>query len=56
MSYSAEQITEKGSQPKFVKKRAGKTNKKFQHKRIRRKMKNPDYVPQYNRYEAGWEQ
>lgn len=55
MSYSAEQKTEKGSQPRYVKS-GGKTEKKKQHRRIRQKMKNLNYVPQYNRYEAGWSQ
>lgn len=54
MSYSAEQKTEKGSQSKLSK-GAGKINKKFQHRRMRNKMKDLDFVPKYNRYEAGWE-
>lgn len=54
MSYSAQQKTEKGSQPKYVK-GSGKVNKKFQHKRMRNKMKNLEFTPHYNRYEAGWE-
>lgn len=53
MSYSAMQITECGNQP-----RHGKPKKKFakkcQHRRIRRKMKDLNFVPQYNRFEAGW--
>jgi hypothetical protein len=53
MSYSAQQKTEKGSQPRCCKS-GGKISKKFQHKRLRRKMKDLDYVPKYNRYEAGW--
>lgn len=55
MSYGAQQIMEKGHYGKYHKKPKGKVNKKFQHRRMRNKMKNFDFVPQYNRYEAGWE-
>lgn len=55
MSYSAEQVKEKGHYSKYHKKVPKKTNKKFQHRRMRQKMKDLDFVPQYNRYEAGWE-
>lgn len=53
MSYSAEQITENGNQP-----RGGKPKKKFakksQHRRMRSKMKDLSYTPAYHKYEKGW--
>lgn len=55
MSYGAEQIVEKGNQPKYVSKgKSAKIQKNNQHRYIRQKMKNLDYVPQYNRYKGGW--
>lgn len=54
MSYSAQQKTEKGHQPRYGKS-GRKINKKFQRRRMRNKMKKIDFVPHYNRYEAGWE-
>jgi hypothetical protein len=56
MSYSAPQITEKGKQPRFVKKARNKIGKKFHHRRLRRKNKDPEFVPRYNRYDGGWHQ
>jgi uncharacterized protein (DUF2252 family) len=53
MSYGAQQKTEKGNQYRHVKS-GGKIQKKFQHRRQRQKMKDLNYIPQYNRYEAGW--
>ncbi len=56
MSYSAAQITEKGNQPRNVKKSPHKTNKKFQHRRMRQAMKKLDFVPHFHKYESGFEQ
>jgi hypothetical protein len=56
MSYSAPQITEKGKQPRFVKKAKNKRYKKMYHRRMRQKMKQIDFVPQFNRFDGGWEQ
>lgn len=53
MSYGAQQKTEKGSQSKYGKS-SGKIQKKFQHRRMRQKMKDNSFTPHYNRYEAGW--
>ena len=55
MSYSAPQITEKGKQPRFVKKSKNKLIKKFRNRRMRQQMKNIDFVPQGNRFDGGWE-
>jgi hypothetical protein len=55
MAYGAQQITEKGNQPRWVRKSPGKINKKFQHRRMRQRMKDLNFVPHYNRYEGGWE-
>jgi hypothetical protein len=55
MSYSVEQITEKGNQPRHVSKgRSAKTQKKNRHRWMRQKLKNLDFVPQHNRYTGGW--
>lgn len=55
MSYSAEQI-EKGCTKQIAGKKSRKYYKKCQHRRLRRKIKaDINFVPQYNRYEAGWE-
>lgn len=55
MSYGFEQIKEKGNQPRHVNKgRAVKIQKKNRHRWMRQKMKDPDFVPQNNRYTAGW--
>lgn len=53
MAYGAEQITEKGNQPRHGKPKH-KLAKKMHHRRIRNKMKDLNYVPKYNRYEKGW--
>jgi hypothetical protein len=56
MSYSAQQITEKGKQPRYIKKAKNKLNKKFHHRRMRQKMKNIDFHQQYNRFDGGWQE
>ena len=54
MSYSAEQITEKGHQPRYSRKgKAAKFQKKSRHRKLRQQMKDQNFIPQYNRFN-GW--
>jgi len=55
MSYGAEQMVEKGNQSRHGRKgKYGRFQKKSRHRYMRQRLKNPDFVPQYNRYQAGW--
>lgn len=56
MSYSTQQITEKGKQPRYIKKAKNKLNKKFHHRQMRQMMKKLDFVPHYNRFDGGWQE
>ena len=53
MGSLAEQI-EKGRLHKYCGDKSCKALKRTQHRLQRRRMKNPEYVPAYNRYN-GWE-
>ena len=53
MSYGAEQIVSKGSQSKFVSKgKSAKIQKNNHHRWMRQKMKDLNFIPQYNRYKG----
>lgn len=53
MSYPNEQIVEKGSQPKCSKGKWVKYVKKSRHRKMRQRLKDPNFTPSYNRYN-GW--
>lgn len=55
MSYGTEQIKENGSNSRFGKGKGGvRFQKKARHKWMRQKMKDKNFIPQYNRFQAGW--